>query len=435
MNNKIKSPRAKSVFLRKNSLNPLVFLGSIIYPVYMLPWILKSMQRNEYFGYILYSSLMGCLAYLMIPYEKWDLVSHYMNFNIIGKLEFNEIYEYCVSTGYLKRFFLYKYMWIVHNLGLRKEFIPFSFIFSMLMLYFMSLKNVVSVLKNSRESLYYENKIMVIALFLLIANFRLMDETSGLRSGLGQALFIYSVVNYYLYKNLAMTAILVLFSIVVHISLIPLAVIFFFAHFIRLNEVTRRFLLYAGLIILLSGLSGAVFYKIIDLIAPFLQSHGMYFYSYMNPEGLWGGAFYADKDFKTVLLEKIIKPLPFYVAGGYMLYVRKLYWSPIQNYIHLLFLFVAIVSVSRTMLDRYSYIFFFIFIYVLIFELHSRSYKRIKKVFLVYFVSALLLMNLVTIIGSRNIPIRSWGGMLYLPLPIVLMNEVTTEEYIHRESL
>ncbi len=38
-----------------NNIKPLVFFGALLYPVYALPWIIKSMVKNEYFGYFLFS--------------------------------------------------------------------------------------------------------------------------------------------------------------------------------------------------------------------------------------------------------------------------------------------------------------------------------------------------------------------------------------------
>ena len=60
----------------------IIFWGSMLYPIYFLPYLIRSIIKNELFGYILLAFFLGILAYLMIPYDTMDIVRYYDKFEI-----------------------------------------------------------------------------------------------------------------------------------------------------------------------------------------------------------------------------------------------------------------------------------------------------------------------------------------------------------------
>ena len=405
----------------------LVVVGSMLYPVYTLPWMIKYMLKNKMIGYILFSFLMAYLAYTMIPYDTFDITRHYEAFNKISMMNFNEVFE---NEMMITKYPLHVYMWFVHNIGLPKEFVPFSLIFIQFMFYFLSLKKIV------KYSFAY-NKVplwfMGLALFLILNEIRFIGTASGLRNGLAFSIFIYAQIEYFLAQKRFKFVLLSLLSILIHISVLPLFLITLFASIFRL-KIIGKLLFILSLILLISGQSNKIFYAIIHILEPFLRSVGLYFHAYMDPDGAWGSNFYADKNIKTIILEKIIKPLPFYLAGLYLLLIKNFKNKNIQNYLYYIYIFVAFVSASRTMLDRYSYYFVLLFIFFFLSEISNLKLTKFKKIFIIIFSGSILLVDLGGLLKYRDILVR-WSKTLYEPVPFSLLHHVEPKDYIHRESL
>ena len=412
-------------------LNPLVLFGFFLYPIYTLPWLIKSMVKNEYIGYILFSLFMAYLAYLTIPYDTWDLTRHYATFKEISTISFDHVFQESRVFNYI----LNIYMWFISQVGLPKEFVPFSFIFLVYILYFLSLKKIVvsSSFLRSNSSLSYK-WFMLLGIFLLFNEIRFVGTVSGLRNGLAFSIFIFAIIRYYVNHKVFSTFILVIFSSLLHLAIAPLAIIFFFSNIIKIKKFNRILFLVSFLLIL-SGLAGEIFYTLIDLIKPILQANGLYFPAYMSPDGAWGSGFYENRNMKTIILEKVIKPLPFYLAGFYLFFVRKITWGRLQNYLYLLFVFIAISSVSRTLFDRYSYFFVLLFIFLFLEDLKSKRLTSFKKLFIGFFVMAMLLMDVGGLIKYRDIYVKSWLKILYVPAPYMVLYDVSEKDYIKRESL
>lgn len=411
-------------------LKPLVFFGSLLYPLYTLPWIIKSMVKNEYFGYLLFSLFMSYLAYLMIPYDTWDLTRHYEKFQELSTISFDNVFEDSRIFNYIFNL----YMWSVSHIGFSKEFVPFSFVFMVYMLYFLSFKKI-GEYHSFKNGFFISYKwFMLLGIFLIFNEIRFADTASGLRNGLAFAIFIFAIIRYYLNSKIVSTFILVVLASLLHFSVVPLAIIFFLSNIIKLRSF-NRVLFFIGFILIISGLVGELFYAIIEFFKPTLQSYGLYFPAYMSPDGAWGSGFYEDKNIKTIILEKFIKPLPFYLAGVYLFFVKEITWSRLQNYLYMLFVFIALASVSRTLFDRYSYFFVLLFLFLFLEELKSKPLTSLKKIFITFFIGVMLLMDFGGLVKYRDTYIKSWLKILYVPAPYMVLYDISKKDYIKRESL
>jgi len=391
------------------------------------------MLKNEYFGYILFSGLMGLLAYLMIPYDTFDLIRHYSDFNSMRGIDFHEI---LIVDSREKHYVFNVFLWIINILNLPKELVPFLVTFLKYFLYFVSFKYTYSYFsKTGKNSTNSAPKKYIFALFLffLFNELRFIDDASGLRNSLAFALFILSIVLYSVKKKILFPILLTSLAIGIHFSIIPLALTFIFASVIKLGKV-GKFLFIISLIMLVTGTTEKLFTIIMGALEPFLRSLGLYFHAYMDIDGVWGAAFYDDKNIKTIILNKVIKPLPFYLAGIYLLLNKQMAWKLLQNYLFILFIFIAIISISRTMLDRYSYFFAILFILVLTSEYCTKPLTQVKKIFLFIFFTVIILGDLAGIYKYRDLFIPSWSKVFYIPAPVLLLESVETNEYIHRHG-
>jgi hypothetical protein len=409
---------------------PVIFLGGILYPFYALPWTIKSMLKNEFLGYILFSFFMGLLAYTMIPYDTFDITRHYEIFEDVSILNFNDVYNY----GRVFNYVLNLYMWFVSHIGLNKEFIPFSIIFTIYMLYFLTLKKVIDDRYYISGYVIDKKWLTIVGLFLIINQIQFIGTASGLRNGLAFAIFIYAVVDFYLKKRKGILIFLTLVSIFIHFSVIPLMIIFFLSNIIKLKKVNRVFFILSFLL-LFSGMTGFIFYKIIALLEPVLRANGLYFHAYLDPDGAWGSGYWQGKNIKTIIFERIINPLPFYLVGIYLILIKNITIQRRHFYLYMLFIFIVLVSVSRTMFDRYSYFFVMLFIFVFLIELKTKTLTKFKKSFIIFFIASMLLVDFGGIVKYRDIYVKSWLKFLYVPTPYMALYQVSENDYIKRDSL
>ena len=93
-----------------------------LYPLCVIPFLMQYMIKGEKWAFTLFSLFLGLLAYLLIPYDTWDITRHYADYQYIKTLSFSEVWQ----QGFL-HLFLNNIMWLVNALGLPKEFVPFFF--------------------------------------------------------------------------------------------------------------------------------------------------------------------------------------------------------------------------------------------------------------------------------------------------------------------
>jgi len=406
-----------------------MIFGFLLYPIYALPWIIKSIAKNELLGFVLYSLLMAYLAYLMIPLVDDDLTRHYESYVLVSSMNLEQI-----MSLYPMRFVFYIYIWVLSHLGFSKEFMPFSITFLMYMFYFLSLRRV--LLAYNQHSIENINTIsfhglLLLGFFMIVNEMRFVIDTSGLRNSLAFSIFIFALVSYYLDKKKLSTVFLFLLSLLVHIAILPLILIFILANFIQFNKV-YRIIFIISLLLLFSGIIPMIYSFILDLITPFLKSQGLYISGYLDINSKYGPSFYVGKSLSTVIYGKIIKPLPFYLAGVYIFTQKEIVKKQMENFLYLSFTFIAIVSITKTMMDRYSYFFVLFFIFVLLLDLRGKVINNFKKIFITLFISSLLLMDLTGIYKYKNIFISSWAQTFYIPAPFMFLRQVDPKNYIER---
>ncbi len=371
---------------------------------------------------------MAYLAYLWIPYDNYDLVRHYERFDLISHFSFDEVFNLLDL-----RFFFDVYMWILSHLKLPKEFVPFSVIFMTYFLLFTSYKKFVDFQLGPDGQYRYVSfkNLMLIGMLLLILQIRFIDSASGMRNYIAFSFFVYGSTVYYIEKKIFVPAISFLLASLFHIAALPIVFLFILVNLVPLEKI-YRVVFVTGLVLLLTGQMNTIFIVVMNLLKPTLQAHGLYIDAYMSTDGAYGGDYYAHMNTKTYILEKFIFPMPFYLAGIYLYFVKNITFGKMKSFFYIFFSFIVLVSLSRTMFMRYLYLFDFLFIFLLILELREKRGNKYRKIFLYILTLAMLTGSLGGFYANRGTYAPSWGKILYVPAPIMLLRGVEPNEYIHR---
>ncbi len=408
----------------------IIFIGSLFYPIYFLPLAFQYVIKNEKFGYFMISLFMGMLAYTMIPYDTMDIVRHYEKFELFSSISFDELF----LEGRLVDYIFNIYAWAIINIGLSKEFVPLSVTFISYYLYLVTFKIIIDREFSSSNSPRVSHKfIVLLGFFLIINEIRFMDAASGLRNIFSFSIFSYALINYIYTKKYFSLILLSLLAIGIHFSAFIALLIFLVSHFIRIGTFSKGIYVVCYFLFVL-GATDVIFYFAINKLEPYLREYGLYFPSYFDEDGVWGAGYYLTQNIKSLIFEKYIKTFPLYVAGLYFILFRNFKNTILSKYLFILFIFITMISVSRTLLDRFNWFFVILFIYFLMIEVINRRISNMKKVFIFIFSFSLITMDLGSIYKYRDIFGRSWGDLLYTPFIFKYDNHIEPYQYIIRNS-
>ena len=179
-----------------------------------------------------------------------------------------------------------------------------------------------------------------------------------------------------------------------------------------------------------------MFYLFIGYLAPFLKSQGLYFHAYFDPDGKWGSSFWETRNLKTIIYEKYLKPMPFYLFGFYLMFFKRNEFKYIIKFLYLLFIFIAVVSISRTLFDRYAYFFVLLFTIFYLQEIYFTKISKYKKYFLILIIFSFFSLNIGGFVKYRNIFVsKNWIQSFYIPAPFMMLEDIQKQDYIKRKSL
>jgi len=406
---------------------PMLLFGTLSFPVYMIPFLFRDMFKGDKLAYFLYALYMGFSAYLMIPYNDFDLTRHYEHFELMRQISFDNI---LTADPFIKHYFFNVYMWLVGHAGLPREFVPFSFAFTKFMFYFATFEMLLRYYLPKRDATTVSVIwIKIIFLLLIIGLVRFVGDTSGLRNSLAFATFLYAIMAYYLEHKRFSVYLLLVLAMGIHLSVVPLVLLFFVSNIFKFPGFARVIFIISA-VLLLSGKSDYLFYTLMAALKPYLVSIGFWMPDYMAPGGKWGAGYFANQRFAIVILEKYIMPSAFYLATLYLLIVKDLTFKRIKTFLYLSFSFVVLVSVSRTMLARYAYFYEFLFVFVMLTEFITKPMTKFKKLFLLLFIASVIAIKMAGIYRYRIIYIKSWAATLYTPASVLLLRDMTPDKYL-----
>ena len=412
---------------RKEYINKLIITTlCIVYPVYALPFLLILSLKNDKYYYFLISLVMGYFAYLLVPYTTMDITRYYATYNEL----LDKPYDNVFLVGRYIDVVFYSFFWMLGKIGLNKQFIPF---FAMFFCYYFYLNTLRKIINHTPLDIH--RKLLILGLFLLFGVTNFIDDSSGSRNPLAFSIIIYAIISFYYDKKIIPFLFLSFFSIILHVSSALIFIIFIFASLTYRISKEYRVLFIISFFLLLLGFFNEFFFYIIDLFKPTLIKLHLYFPSYMTKDGVWGPGFYDNKNIKTYVFEKFIMPLPFYISALYFVFIHRFVNKKLSVFLMILFIFISLFSVSRTMFARYNHFFATFFVFYFIAEIGYTKLTKIRKVILVLFIFSIGLSSFGYGVKYRQDYLHSWGKVFYEPALFTLFHEITPKDYIVNKSL
>lgn len=381
----------------------LLDLSSLIYlPISILSifcFLLKPRYQSVFFVSLTFSGF----AFLLIPYNVWDLARHYESFLTISNMPFSELLEY----GHIRYLPLHVYMWFIASIGLPKEVLPaISIFFS-----YITLLTILVNIHESKRLTDFQFLILTISIWCAVP---FIGIASSLRQHLAIIIFIYGMWNYVL-KNKSKYLLYFFVALLIHSSVIVLLIVMF-ACKLKINDNIKRFSSILFILLMISGLSSDLFFSVINVFKDILVESGFYFAVYFDKSIIMESIDSLSKF--EYLVKFIVNPMLFYcVAFSYAFYCKASSKEEmlINNFLYLLLLTIFIVSPSETIFSRFSFAFTVIGI-LYIFNYNIFQYSVVKRTLLYFFL--LLSITITTLVKTnayKLVIIPSWSRVLYTP--------------------
>lgn len=117
------------------------FISIIYLPLALLLAMIEMINGARWSVYVC-SFMLGVLAFLLIPYENWDLTRHYETYLYVSQTSLNKVFENS-DNRYIT---INTVIYLFKSLGIKKEFLPF---FSTFLSYIFILIYMLITLKNT----------------------------------------------------------------------------------------------------------------------------------------------------------------------------------------------------------------------------------------------------------------------------------------------
>ena len=364
---------------------------------------------------------MAILGYSLVPYDSWDLVRHYEAFEKVKELSFFQVLEY----GHIRYLPLHLYMWLLSTVGLSKEFLPFISLFFSYLLSLLVMHDVVR--KNIVETNGVYSKITLLAVLVMLTIIPFIGIASSLRQYLAISMLLY-VVYYYSKLGNVISIIAFSFIVMVHISTLPVIFIFYLS---RLSIFSKLgfYILSISFVFIITGFYSELFFFLTDYFKPYLESKGMYFALYMNPDTI--ELLNSGDSLNETILKKVISPSVFYIFGIISIFFAKNSdEKSLRSFLVLLMVFISFISIAPDPFSRYTA--FYTVIYFIVF--FRTDYKKLSKInreiLLIIMVACTLVVNIAKANSYKLVLAPSWSKVLYIPIPLILLGQVNQSEYI-----
>lgn len=197
------------------------FLIFLISPFLSIPFLLLQFKRKDRWASVMFSLLLGIVAYLYIPAVSNDKAKYYIRYKTYKNLSLSDFFEFLVK---LKKpdFIFDLILFIAKKCDIRLEFVFFILTFLCVYLLF-SIVN--SLVLKSQSRIY--NYLLICA--FTIFSFSLPSLYSGLRFTLGACILAFGIYQFLFLKNKTAGIIFVVIATQIHFSLlyfVPALVVF-----------------------------------------------------------------------------------------------------------------------------------------------------------------------------------------------------------------
>lgn len=363
---------------------------------------------------------LSLFGYLLIPYDNWDLARHYYSFDLISQMTLFEVLHY-EHFRYLP---LHIYMWFLSTLGLPREALPAISIF---FAYFLTLKMYCEMM----ESRYFSKTLQCCFFLFLWSVIPFVGIASSLRQHLAFIMFIYGIYKLN-YKRSQAGYVWMLISTLVHVSSVPVVLIYFLSR-IKKNYTYSRYVIAVVAVVMLSGLNNEILFWLTELSKDILIKNEMYFFEYFDrdtllqlKEGLSRGEY---------ILKFFISPSFFYLSLFFYVFVKHdsgvcKFQDSIYTFLFYLLFFLLIVSPSETMFSRFSFVYTLCVILYLVSGGWYSLGIRLKMVFIVMVLLFSIVVGVAKLNAYKLIIQPSWSSIFYMPAVFIPLSRGTASSML-----
>lgn len=395
------------------------FISIIYLPLALLLAMIEMINGARWSVYVC-SFMLGVLAFLLIPYENWDLTRHYETYLYVSQTSLNKVFENS-DNRYIT---INTVIYLFKSLGI-KEFLPF---FSTFLSYIFYFNIYVNYIKKYNPELSHR----CIYLYILISVIPFFAIASSLRQYLAFSIMLYMIVQYFTSENNRYKSQKIIFSAIIscciHPSAILLLGVFFVSKLIRLNKT----ILYLIILVLILNHDGLISSLLFQLIRPLLESLGFYFPEYMDSVTI--GISNSLLSTNEYILNKIILPSVFFIFTFiYLILFNKKMTrqeSQIKNFCSLLLLLICLLSLSPDLFYRFSIFWVLLYSYIFFSYDINKISKLCKHLIFLILIAACSIINLAQANMGKDIIYVSWCDILYKPSLFLFNKEVKSAEYI-----
>ncbi|HIF9310867.1 TPA: EpsG family protein [Photobacterium damselae] len=391
---------------------PIIYLPIGILTTFF--FMIKPKKQSVIFISLFFSGL----AYLIIPYEGWDLTRHYEAFNVISKLSIESVLDY----GQIRYIPLHIYMWCLSAVGFNKEVLPAISVF---LSYFIVFSVFVSIFNRNNNENTFEVFIILLAVWTLVP---FIDIASSLRQHFS---FIISFFGLWLLfvKDNKLGLIYLCLAVVIHISALALLLLYFIIK-IKPSYKQKKIIAITMCFFIAFGVGDNIYFFIIDIFKSVLIEHGLYLKMYFDENMI--ASMNNSISLGDYILKFIISPMIFYIVSfTYAFTVSENECnSKFSNYIFYLLVVIFISSVSIDVFSRFSFVFSLIGLcYIMYYKYDYYSIKT-KKIFLFSLLFSSVLIGVAKFNAYKLVMIPSWSQTFYIPSMYIPLESISSKEYI-----
>lgn len=386
----------------------LIFIFSLIAPLYALIFsFFESIKKHSHWLPIISISLaFASISYTLVPQENYDLYRHYIHIDSINGLSFSSTLNRA-QPGYI----LFDiYTWLIHSLGLPKNFFPASVVFTGYILKLLIFNDI------KHKYLQKSSQLLIILAFLscwLTINFFAL--TSGMRFALSTIIFIY--VSYFLidenkWKHFIFGSLLAFF---IHPFVIAPSLIIILAKLLpnwsRLGKafiILGVFLMFSTKLVTLG----------VEAVESLISGFSFFRAGYFDEDGKFGGAYVAQKNLNGYIATVIIPRIPLFIAIAYLFFRKKQFNNPLYLALCVIVVYLGLFFSYFTLHARMVAVFLHLFGIYIIFE-NIKSPSRNNRIVILLFLGSMCLYSIINFVIGIPLLFTAKEN-LYKPLMLIL---------------
>lgn len=348
------------------------FIIFLLSPFLSIPFLLLQFKRKDRWASVMFSFLVGIIAYLYIPAVSNDKAKYYIRYEFYKNLSLSDFYNFLVSLK--KPDFIFDFiLFAARKYNIRLEFVFFALTFLCVYLLF----NIINSIIEQTQSKSYNYLLVSVLTFF---SFSLPSLYSGLRFTLGASILVFGIYQLLFLKNKVIGIILIIIATQTHFSLlyfIPALAIFSFDKFEKVDY--RLFFLLSLLFLLIPTSVTSSIFSFMSLSESLDAKTSVYV----------DGKDAVSQNFDSNQSSKILYILR--TAWYYMMliilifYHKKLIfndWS--KKFIYLLYIFIFFVNFTysfTTVFSRFSIVIKLLFLLYIVYLYLNINTVFTKKVF------------------------------------------------------